>query len=123
MLFGGDGINQVHVVYVQNHVAVVGDEALAKFWLAAHDHQLAGHIAAGHRNDFDGQWELAQDTDFFTFVNDADKFAAGCGNDFFPRESTAAAFDQALVRIELVGAVNIDVQCSSQVQFTHMKPV
>ena len=61
---------------VEDHVAVVGGEALAPRRLPAQPHELARDVAARHRDHLDRQRKAAQHGDQLRLVADADELAA-----------------------------------------------
>src|SRR5690606_4332276 len=65
------------------------------------------HQAARHGHHLDRQREPAEDIDLLARVDDANEPVAGLGDDLFARERGATALDQALARVALVGAVDV----------------
>src|SRR5690606_6548236 len=95
-----------------------GGDALAPHGLAAGElDKFARDQAAGHRDHFDRQRELAQYVDALGRIDDAHELRAGLGNDLFPGQGGTAALDQALGRVALVGAVDVERQRAGIVQF------
>src|SRR3546814_5596560 len=54
---------------------------------------------------------------------DADELVAGLGNDLLARERRAAALDQALARVTLVGAVDVEREAAGVVELDHVVAV
>jgi hypothetical protein len=107
-------------MHVQDHVAVVGDDAVAPHGLSAERHQFARDVAARHRDHLDGQRERAQHRHLLGRIDDADELAAGRGDDLFARERRAAALDEAIARVALVGAVHVQRQRADGVEVEHV---
>src|SRR5690606_29414726 len=105
--------------HVQDPVAVVGDQALAPDRLAAQVGNRPRHQAACHRDHLDRQRELAQHLDLLGLVDDADELLAGLGDDLLAGERAAAALDQAVPGIALVGAVDVQLQRPDRVEVEH----
>ena len=61
-------VDQIHVVDVEDYVAVVSDEIGPQLRLSAHGDQLPGDETARHRNDLDRQRKLTQHIDQFGFI-------------------------------------------------------
>ena len=76
-------------------------------------------IAARHRDHFDRQRELAEHVDALGSVDDADECFRHGGDDLLARQRAAAALDQMLAGIALVGAVDIDRNRFDVVEIEH----
>ena len=55
----------------------------------------------------------------FGCVDNADKPAAGAGDDFFSSERPATAFDELQMRISLIGTIDIQRKITSTVQIQY----
>ena len=111
-----DRVKNVHAVHIQDDISVVGGEAGAQHRVAAQFDELACNVGACHGDDFDRQRELAHDIDQFGLVDDADKFLGAGGDDFFPRQRAAAAFDHGHVAGDFIGAIDIDFHLAGFIQ-------
>jgi hypothetical protein len=100
-------------VAVEDVVAFVGDEWLSAFLAddngGAELFDFAADQWKGESDDFDGHWEAAEHRDLLARVGDDDEFARRRRDNFFVEERTTATFDQVELRVELVGAVDRDV--------------
>jgi len=115
--FQGYRVGDVHVVHVQDDVAVVGHNPFTVHRVAAQLHQLARHMAAGHGNDFHRQRESAQHRHQLAAIGDADERLGHGRDDLLAGQGRAAALDQVQVFIALVGAVDVELQVADGVQF------
>src|SRR5262249_43685572 len=88
-----DGIADRQAMHIEDHVAVVGHDALAPFWRSAKLAKLARHVIARHRNHFDWQRKAAEHGDPFTRIRDADEATRYRGDDLFARQRGATALD------------------------------
>ena len=91
------GSRDAQAMHVEDVIAVVGDHLLAPHRPAAQACELAAHVAARHRDDFDGQGERAQGIDQLALVGDADEAARGGGDDLLARERGAPTLDELRV--------------------------
>src|SRR5690606_35872107 len=105
--------------HVEDFVAVVGDEPGARYGLAALLCQSPGDQAARHGYDLDGQRKSAEHVHLLAGVDNAHETRAGRRHYLLPRQRSAAALDQAQVRIDLVGAVDIQRQVARFVEIKH----
>src|SRR3546814_6491143 len=62
-------------------------------------------------------------TRFRSRIDDAAELVAGLGNDLLARERRAAALDQALARVPLVGAVDVEREAAGVVELDHFDAV
>jgi len=85
----------------------------------AQSQQRASHEPSGHRYHLNRQRERAESFDQFAFVDDTDELLSRSGNDFFPGQCSAGAFDQRVLRVNLVSTVNIDGYFADSVQIQH----
>src|SRR3546814_2324278 len=121
---GSSDVCSSDLVHVEDPVAVVGFHAFAPDRLrAGGGHDRARDQAASHRDDLDWQRELAQYIDLLARIDDADELVAGLGNDLLARERRAAALDQALARVTLVGAVDVEREAAGVVELDHFDAV
>ena len=109
----GGWIGDAAEVAVEDVMALVGDEGLSVF-LAEDDggaelFDFAADERESERDDFDGDREIAEHGDLFAGVGDDDELLGGGGHDFFVEERAAATFDEIEMRVELIGAVDGDV--------------
>ena len=106
---------------IDNPVAAIGDKNVAV--LALSDHHLPGnatfrkclgHRAPGRgqaeRNDLDRQRKAAETFDPFGFIGDHDHAIRGRGHDLFPQQRAAAALDEIERGIDLVGAIDRQIE-------------
>ena len=110
-------------MHVEDDVAVVGQHAFAVHRVAAQFHQLAGDVAAGHRDHFHRQREFAQHRHQFAGVGDADEGLGHGRDDLLAGQGGAAALDQVQVRVTLVGAVDVELEVADGVQLIHRNAV
>src|SRR5262249_22781008 len=66
-------VAQVDTVHIEDHVAVVGDDALPVHRPSAERDQRARRESARHRNHFDRQWVRAELPHQLAVVDDADE--------------------------------------------------
>src|SRR5471032_1966491 len=116
-------IGDLHVEHVDDDVAVVGQHAFAVHRVAAQFHQLAGHVAAGHRDHFHRQREGAEYRHQFAGVGDADEGLGHGRNDLLAGQGCAAALDQVQVCIAFISAVDVELQVADGVQLVHRNTV
>src|SRR5690606_11807188 len=112
-------VGEVEVAHIEDHVAVVGDEALAQCGLAAQGNELPCHQAARHGNDFDRQWKCAEQPHQLAVIRDADETPARFRHDLFPRQRPAATLDELELPVRLVGTVDVDVQGAGLVEIKY----
>ena len=87
---GGTGrlfvpLDDVHVVDVEDDIAIVRRETLPVNRIPSQFDDLSGNMAARHGNHFHRQGKTAEGVHPFALVGNADKFLRAGGNDFFPR--------------------------------------
>src|SRR5690606_20936586 len=70
--------------------------------------QLPAHMAAGHGNHLNRQWENPQVLHPFAVVGDTDKLTGHGGDDFLPGEGRTAPLDQLQSGVDLVGTVHVE---------------
>ena len=108
------GIGDFSETGVEDVVAVVGDEGLAvrfetQLWICAKSFKFFFYYGAGERNDFNRKWKFSEKRDGFGRVGDNDHFLCDGSNDFFAEEGAASPLDQVELGIDLVGAVDGDI--------------
>src|SRR5471032_2339272 len=116
-------VGDLHVEHVDDDVAVVGQHAFAVHRVAAQLHQLAGHVAAGHRDHFHRQREGAEYRHQFAAIGDADEGLGHGRNDLLAGQGGAATLDQVQVFVAFVGAVDVELQVADGVQLIHRNAV
>ena len=104
------------VVHVEDDIAVVGQHAFAVDRIAAELHQLAGDVAASHRDDLHRQRELAEDGYQLAGIGDADEGLGHRGDDLLAGQRGTAALDQLQALVAFVGAVDVELQLADRVQ-------
>ena len=109
----------LEIVYIENHVAVIGDNAFAVNRVAAKFNQLSRDVTARHGNHFDRQRECAEIRHELAFIGNAYKLFGRCCNYFFARERSPAAFNQLQMIIGFIGAVDINTQHSGGVEIDY----
>ena len=87
------GLGDRKIVYVENEVAVVGEESGALDGRPPR-RPSSRDIAARHRDDFDRQRKLAEPLDELALIDDADEAPCGGGDDLLAGEGAAAALDE-----------------------------
>ena len=87
--------------------------------LATKTHQFTCNKAARKWNDFYWQGKGPENANLFTLVSDANKFSAGCCDDFLAGQGSTSALDQAPVGVKLIGAINIYIQATGLIQVYH----
>ena len=110
----GSGVDQPGEVAVEDDVALVGDErppvALPLDDARPQRGQIVGHGAAGKGDDLHGHGRArAQPVDALALVGDDDQPARGRGDDLLPQQRPAQPLDQVQPRVDLVRAVNGDI--------------
>src|SRR5581483_768170 len=83
------------------------DDAFAPDGLPAALDELAGDVAARHRDHLDRQRKAPEHVDALARIDHADEGLRRRGDDLLARERRAAALDEPLVRIAFVGAVDV----------------
>ena len=116
-------VGDLHVEYVNDDVAVVSHDAFAVNRVAAQLHQLAGYVAAGHRDHFNRQRKRPQHRHQFAAVGDADKGFGHGRDDLLAGQGCATAFDQVQVFVAFIGAIHIELQVADGVQLIHWNAV
>ena len=112
-------VGDLHVEHVDDDIAVIRDHTFAVNRVTAQFYQLAGHMAAGHRDHFDWQRECAQHRYQLAGVGDADKGLGHGRDDLFAGQGCATAFDQVEVFVAFIGAINVELQVADRVQFIY----
>ena len=110
-------------MYIQNHVAVIGDHAFTIDRIATQLDDLPGHMAACHRDHLDGERKGAKRFYQLAAIGNADKGASYRSNDFFPGQRRAAAFDQLQMLVRFVGAVNVIIKIGNTIEVMHLDTV
>ena len=108
-------VGDLHVEHVDDDIAVVCHHAFAVNRVAAELDQLAGYVAAGHRDYFNWQRERAQYRHQLAGIGDADKGLGHGRNDLFAGQGCATAFDQVQVFVAFIGAINVELQVADRV--------
>src|SRR6185437_14397626 len=103
-------IQDAQIGDVEDHVAVVGDEACTQLGVSAELDQFVRHMALGYRDHFDRQRKVAEHADQLGLVDDAYVLRGDRGDDLFPRQRAAAAFDHRAVGGGFIGPVDIHGQ-------------
>ncbi len=116
-------VGDLQVEHVEDDVAVVGQHAFAVHRVAAEFHQLARHVAAGHRDHFHRQRKLAEHRHQFAGVGDADEGLGHGGDNLLAGQGRTAALDQVQVRVGFISAVNVELQVADRVQLVHRNAV
>src|SRR5690606_8117370 len=93
----------LQVAHVDNHVAVIGDKALAQHWLAAKSGKFACHIGTRHRDHFHRQREGAEALHYLGVIDDTDKLARYRGDNFLALQRAAATLVHSAVRGTVLG--------------------
>ena len=106
---------------VEKYVAAVGHEGAAVLGQPQLDLARAADVG-GHRADqrarggepeahrFDGKRKLAEHPDALGCVGDDDHALGGHGHDLLAQQRTAAALDEAQVGVDLVGAIDRQIE-------------
>ena len=115
----GDG----EAMHVEDGMAVVGRHARTHARIAAERGKAARDLRDAHADDFHRQREPPELRHALGLVGDADEPAREVGHDLLARERRAAALDHAALRIDLVGAVDVDVQALDLVGLQHREAV
>src|SRR5690606_25954455 len=113
----------IHVVDVDDDVAVVRDKTIPVHRVAPEFYNLAADVAAGHGDDFHGQREFAQDAHFLGLIGDANKGFGDGGHNLFPGQGTATAFDQLQALVGFVGTVDVKLDFVDRVEVVHRNAV
>src|ERR1035438_7173290 len=94
-------------------MAFVGDKGIASTAqrnLGAKGCDSLRNQRLGEGDDLDRKWELPEMRDLLAGIADEDESPrSGCDN-FFAQQRAATAFDQIQLRIDFVGAINVDVE-------------
>ncbi len=114
------GIQDFQVLQVEDDIAVVGHEAFTVHRLSAQCRQLTTDVGARHRNHLHRQRESAEQVDLLALIDDADELLGHRRNDLFTGQRAATALDQIQVRIELVGAIDVELHLADRVQVEHL---
>jgi len=111
-----DRVVDVQAVYVEDQVAVVGDEALPQHGTPAQTLKFAAHLDTGHGDDFDGQRKTSQLRHLLAGITDAHEALRHGSHDLLAGLGAAAALDHGQRAVDLVGAVDIDRDVGDVVQ-------
>src|ERR1700674_334880 len=117
-----DRLHDGQVVYIQNNVAVIRDQALPPCRLATQLDEFARHVAACHGDHLHGQGKLAQHPDELGRIGDTDEFARNRGDDLFTGERCTAPLDHNQALGNFVGAVDIQRQIADAIQVVDIDP-
>src|SRR5690606_31372435 len=123
LLFQLGGNRNVHIVDVQDDVAVVGNDPFPINRIAAQFHQLPGHMTAGHGDHFHGQRETSQHTYQLAFIRNTDKGFGHRRHDFFTGQGRTTALDELQALVGLVGTINVKLQLRHAVQVVYRNAV
>ena len=106
-------------MHIQDLVAIVGDDAAAIDRFTAELAQFAGDKLPSHRDHLDRQGETSHHVHHLATVDDADETLGHGGDNFFPGQSGATAFNHLHLAVDLIGAVDVDVEGVHFVEIHH----
>ena len=97
------GVGDCAAGAVEDEVVLVGDVdgavwVVAQLWVEAEGFELSGDDRQRHLDDFDREWEAAEDRYELGGVGNDDEAAGGAFDDLLAKECSAAAFDEARPR-------------------------
>ena len=109
-------------MHIQNHIAVVGNNAFTINRVAAELYDFACDIAARHRNHFNRERESAEERHELGFVRNAHEFLRGRRNNLLASQRSAAALDKLQVVVGLVCAVDVNPKRPSGIKIDNGNP-
>ena len=110
------------MVNVEQHVAVVGNDAFTPDRLAAELHELTRNVGARHRYHLDGQREFTENGHQLGVVDDADEPLRSRRDHLLAGERGPTPLDEHAGRGRLIGTVDIQGEIAFRIEIQFRNP-